>query len=94
MCFNQRGDTLNIKWRFFETTYLGTGVSSTKNDINAQLAKAWKANDSRLIIWKSDVPDKIKRIFFSKQQSCQYCYIDAPRGRTLSVWRKSLTTIT
>ena len=30
----------------------------------------------------------------SKQWSCQYNYMDAPRGRWLSVWRKSLTVIT
>ena len=47
MCFNQRGDisTLNggplkIVDKF---TYLGSSVSSTENDINTQLEKAWTA---------------------------------------------------
>ena len=31
---------------------------------------------------------------FSKQRSCRYCYIDAPHGRWLNGWRKSLTAIT
>ena len=30
----------------------------------------------------------------SKQRSCRYCYMDAPHGRWLNRWRKSLTTIT
>ena len=49
MCFNQRGDisTLNgdplkLVEKF---TYLRSSISSTKNDINMQLAKAWTAID-------------------------------------------------
>ena len=30
----------------------------------------------------------------SKQRSCRYCYMDAPHGRWLNGWRKSLTAIT
>ena len=29
----------------------------------------------------------------SKQRSCRYCYMDAPHGRRLNGWRKSLTAI-
>ena len=45
-------------------TYLGSSVSSTEKDINTRLAKAWTANDSLSVIWKSDLTDKIKRTFF------------------------------
>ena len=31
----------------------------------------------------------IKHAVFSKQRSCQDCYMDALRGRKLNVWRKS-----
>ena len=46
-----------------------------------RLAKAWTAIDRLSIIWKSDLTDKIKRSFFSKQRSCRYYYMDAPYGR-------------
>ena len=68
MCFYQTGDiptlngsSLKLVGKF---AYLGSSVSSTKNDINARLAKTWTAIDSLLVIWKSDLTDKIKRSFF------------------------------
>ena len=64
MGFNQRGvisilngSSLKLVDKF---TYLGTSVSSTETDIHTRLAKAWTAIDSRLVIWKSDLTDKIK----------------------------------
>ena len=45
-------------------TYHGSNVSSTDTDINTRLAKAWTAIDRLSLIWKSDLTDKIKRIFF------------------------------
>ena len=84
MCFNQRGDistlndsSLKLVDKF---TYLGSSVSSTEKDINTRLAKAWTATDKLSVIWKSDLTDKIKHSF-SKQQSCQYCYMNALHGR-------------
>ena len=62
--------------------------SSTENDINMQLAKSWAIFDRLLITWKSDLSDKIKHNF-SKQQPCQFYYMDAPHGRWQCVWRKS-----
>ena len=55
MCFNQRSNisTLWNKWT----------SSPTSEDINTQLAKAWTAIDRLSVIWKSDLTDKIKRIF-------------------------------
>ena len=54
MCFNQRGDNsilngglLKIVDKF---TYLGSSFSSTKNDINTWLAKAWTAINRLLFI--------------------------------------------
>ena len=68
MCFNQRGDIstrnggpLKLVDKF---TYLGSCVSSTEKDINMRLAKAWTAINRSSVIWKSDLTDKIKRIFF------------------------------
>ena len=45
-------------------TYLGRSVSSTENDIDTRLTKAWTAIDRLSIIWKSDLTDKMKRSFF------------------------------
>ena len=45
-------------------TYLGSSVSSTENDINTHLAKAWTAIVRLLVIWRSDLSDEIKRNFF------------------------------
>ena len=45
-------------------TYLGSNVSSNKNDINMWLAKAWTAIDRLSVIWKSDLSKKIKCRFF------------------------------
>ena len=78
MCFNQTGDistqndcSLKLVDRF---TNLGSSVSSTETDINTRVAKAWTAIDKQLVIWKSDLTDKMKCSFF-KQQSCWYCYM-------------------
>ena len=68
MCYNQRGDistqdgtSLKLIDKF---TYLGSSISSTEKDIDTRLTKAWKAIDSLLIIWKSDLTDKMKHNFF------------------------------
>ena len=42
---------------------LGSSVSSTENNINTRLAKAWSAIDRLSVIWKTDLSDKIKCIF-------------------------------
>ena len=47
-----------------KSTYLGSSVSSIKNDINMQLAKAWTAINRLLVIYKSDVSDKMKCSYF------------------------------
>ena len=66
--FNQRGNistlndsSLKLVDKF---TYLGSSVSSTEIDINTRLPKPWIAINRLLVIWKSDLTDKIKRSFF------------------------------
>ena len=70
MCYNQRGviSTLNsyhhhvtLSGRIHLT---GSSVSSTKTYINMRLSKAWTAIDRLSVICKSDLTDKIKRMFF------------------------------
>ena len=43
---------------------LGSSVSSTKRDINTQIAKALTAIDRLSVVWKSEVTDKMKRSSF------------------------------
>ena len=68
MCFNQRGDFSTLNGSSLKLvdkfTYLRSSISSTKTDINTQLAKAWTAIDRLLVIWKLDLTDKIKHVFF------------------------------
>ena len=68
MSFNQRGGISTLKrgpLKLVEKfTYLGSSVSSTENDINTCLAKAWTANDRLSVIRKSDLTDQIKHVFF------------------------------
>ena len=68
MCYNQTGDITpldRIPLRLVEKfTYLGSSVSSTENDIDTRLTKAWTAINSLSIIWKSDLTNKMKRSFF------------------------------
>ena len=55
------GTSLKLVDKF---TYLGSSVSSTEKDIDIRLTKAWSAIDRLLIIWKSNLTDKMKRSFF------------------------------
>ena len=68
MYVNQSGDIATPKGSPVKLvdnfTCLGSSVSSTKNDINTRLAKAWTAFDKLSVIWKSNLTDKIKCSFF------------------------------
>ena len=68
MCYNQTGDistqggtSLKLVDKF---PYLRSSVSSTEKDIDTRLTKAWTAIDRLLIMWKSDLTEKMKRRFF------------------------------
>ena len=53
MCFNQRVDTSTLKGGSLKLvdkfTYLGSSVSSTENDINTRVTKAWTAIYSAVV---------------------------------------------
>ena len=67
-CYNQTGDITTLdgtpRKLVDKFTYLGSSVSSTVKDIDMRLMKAWTAIDRLLIIWKSDLTDKMKHSFF------------------------------
>ena len=68
MCYNQTGNIATLDGASLRLvdkfTYLGSSVSSTENNIDTQLTKAWTAIDRLSIIWKSDLTDEMKRSFF------------------------------
>ena len=68
MCFNQTGDISTLDWASLKLvdkfTYLGSSVSSTEKDIDMRLTKASTAIHKLLIIWKSDLTDKMEYSFF------------------------------
>ena len=68
ICFNESGDISVLKGASLKLvnkfTNLGSSVSSTKKDVNTWLAKPWNAIDRLLVIWKSDLSDKIERCFY------------------------------
>ena len=51
--------------------YIGLGM----NNIITWIEKAWTVIDWLSVMWKSDLSDKIKRVF-SKQRAYQYYYMD------------------
>ena len=67
-CYNQTGNITTLDGASLRLvdkfTYLGSSVSSTENNIDTRLTKAWTAIDRLLIIWKSDLTDEMKRSFF------------------------------
>ena len=69
MYFNQRGDISTLNGRSLKLVdkffYFGNTDSSTENDINRRLEKAWTAINKLSVMWKSDLSDKIKHIFLS-----------------------------
>ena len=68
MCYNQTGDISTLDGTSLKLvdkfTYQGSSVSSTEQDIDTRLMKAWTAINRLSIIWKSDLTDKMKRSFF------------------------------
>ena len=69
MCFNKKighistltGGSLKLADKFM---FFGSSFSSTENEINMWLAKAWSVIHRLSIIWESDLSDEIKRSFF------------------------------
>ena len=64
MCFNQTGHISTLDGTPLKLvdkfTYLGSSVSSTEKDIDTRVMTEWTAIDKLLIIWKSDLTDKMK----------------------------------
>ena len=44
--------------------YLGSNVQSSEKDMTIRITKAWAALNKLASIWKSNLPDNLKRSFF------------------------------
>ena len=68
MCFNQTGDISTLNGSSLKLVdkfnYLRSSVSLTEADIDTWPAKVWTVIDWLLVIWKSDLTDKMKRSLF------------------------------
>ena len=77
MCFKQRGTISTLSGKLLklvdQITYLSSNISSTENDVNICIGKAWTATDKLLIIWKSDLSNEIKQDFFQAVMCHYYC---------------------
>ena len=60
-----------------ENFYFRSCIGSTEKDIQIIIAKAWSALNSMQEIWKSKMPDKLKRNFFraAVESVLVYCAI-------------------
>ena len=67
-CFNEKGafSTLSDKTLKFENqfTYLSSNISSAESDVNVSFAKIWNVIEKLSIMWKFNLSDKIKWVFF------------------------------
>ena len=67
ICYNQSGAITSLNGNNIkevnEFTYLGSNIHSTENDINIRKGKAWSALIKLNKIWKSKLPNKLKRNF-------------------------------
>ena len=66
--FNQEGTINTLMGKALESVisfvYLGSNIASTEKDVTIRIAKAWGALDGLNVIWKSSLPDQLKRDFF------------------------------
>ena len=78
MCFKQKGAISTLSSKPLKSvdkfTYFGSNISSTESDINTHLAKAWNTAERLLIIWKSELSNKIKRDFFQTEAVSKLLY--------------------
>ena len=66
--YNQTGSIKTLNGKALKSvnsfTYLGRNIASTETDAKTRIGKAWSALDVINAVWKSSLPDDIKRDFF------------------------------
>ena len=68
MAYKQKGEIASLSGKILnrveEFIYLGSNIASTEKDVNIRIGKAWTALTKLTQIWKSNLPDHMKRDFF------------------------------
>jgi len=64
-----------------EFNCLGSNIASFEKDVQVRIAKAWGALEKLRPIWKSNLPDKVKRDFFKAVVDSVLIYGVAPTLR-------------
>ena len=68
MAYNQDGQIKSVAGNNIKQVdnfvYLGSSIQTTEKDIQIRKAKAWSALNKLDVIWKSNMPSKLKRDFF------------------------------
>jgi len=68
ICYHHQGNiktSQNVALKSVEDfTYLGSNIASTDKDVEIRIAKAWSTLNKLDSIWKSNLPDELKRNFF------------------------------
>ena len=68
MCYNQDGSMNTLAGKSLKqvdtSIYLGSNITSTEKDVKARIGKAWGALKGLNVVWKSTLPNDIKREFF------------------------------
>lgn len=66
LVFNQQRSIQTNSGKSIESVvsfiYFGSEINSTEMYVKNCIAKAWSALNKKNVIWKSDVPDKLKRL--------------------------------
>ena len=68
ICFKQNAAIFKLKDKPLKLeehfTYLGSNISSIDNDVNVRIRKVCTSIDRLSMMLKSDLSDKIKRLFY------------------------------
>ena len=68
MCYNQDGAiealNKNLLKKVDDFIYLVSNIASSERDVLIRISKAWAAIDRSRAIWKSTLPEQIKKGFF------------------------------
>ena len=80
--------------RVNEFVYLGSNISSTERDVDIRIGKAWAALDKLKVIWKSNLPENLKRNFFRATVESVLIYRASTWTLTKSLMKKLNGTYT
>ena len=85
--FNQKGQMKSLNGKEIKAvedfTYLGSRIVSSESDIQIRKPKAWSALNNMNKIWKSSLPNYLKRNFFTSVVESVQLYGSTTSGADL-----------